>query len=196
MKINLMAVGAVLVVGLISCQMPQPERTKLPGYGRGAPVGQAMGRPKMLTMEDAEANGNCFGQPLLPLANSGQEYAITVTNEEEFIGGSPRSCISINMPDAGQDEKLLEMYTGLKAMAIPMLLNQSLQSRNAVIVDLRSKSDGQFKRADYEISGPGFSMPAVVKWDVNASARFINLLSMAKEVPGISITQTAEAYHH
>jgi hypothetical protein len=196
MKINLMAVGAVLVAGLIGCQMPQPERSKLPGYGRGAPVGQAMGRPKMLTTEDAVASGSCFGQQLIPLDNSGQENAISITNEEEFISGSPRSCISINLPDASQDEKLLEMYAGLKAMAMPMLLNQSLQSRNAVIVDLRSKSEGQFKRADYQVSGPGFSMPVVVKWDVSASARFTNLLSLAKEVPGISIAQTAEEYHH
>jgi hypothetical protein len=150
----------------------------------------------MLTMDDAVASENCYGQPLAPLANAGQENAISITNEEEFIGGSPRSCISINMPDASQDEKLLEMYAGLKAMAIPMMLNQSLQSRNAVIVDLRSKSATQFKRVDYQVSGPGFAMPVVVKWDANAAARFTSLLSLAKEVPGISFVQIAEEYHH
>jgi|GEM_PF-6660669 hypothetical protein len=196
MNLNLMAVGAVFVAGLISCQMPQQERSKLPGYGKGAPVGQVMGRPKMLTMDGADANGSCFGQPQLLLGNPGQENLVSITNEEEFIAGSPRSCISINIPDASKDDKLLEMYAGFKAMAMPMLLNQSLQSRNAIIIDLRTNAASQFKRVDYQVSGPGFTMPVLVKWDVNAAARFTNLLSLAKEVPGISITQTAEEYHH
>ncbi len=193
MKFNLMAVITALLISGISCEPPK-ERNKLPGYSK-APVVEAMGRPKMPSLNNGDASGNCFSQAPLPFEAVSPTNGIAVSNADEFIDGSVRSCINISLPDASQDEHLLEMFESLKALAIPTLLNLSMQSRNAVVVDFRNNPTAQYKRTDYELSGPGFTIPLVVKWDVASSGRLMNLLTKAKEISGIEISKTAEEYN-
>jgi hypothetical protein len=139
------------------------------------------GRPERKKMPAFSSFDGGFESP-----GSSGALPFYVTDTDIYINGHSADFLCIAMPSPIFDSLAWSMVTTYSQVALPMFNQLAQEGRKGVVVDLRSTGNNSH-RTDLSIMNNGsntlFSLPVVILWDANASARASSFFIATQSLP-------------
>ncbi len=176
MKLNVIfsagIIAGVAAITLFGCAQGPVARKKMPGY---------------LNAESFESV-----YPFKTKQNRANEFSFATTDEQILFDGDVQQFVSVSLSDAAFDLVAADIIDRYKASAPALIAAWMKQGNQGVVLDFRSSVSQPANSATYRVARAGeFSLPVIIRWDVNSAARADIFMALMQNMPDINCQKVA-----